>query len=220
MSMSAWLAKSRNGPWVWGIAILMHASAMRCAPNSPPLTSARRTFRIKYPPLLSSNSLRTDPGFVVPSSCFKRNLQRGAVSLRKIFFGVCRLCARPGDACYSRLAVNVQLFVRVERVCIVKAGSFSPPPKVDSMVVKLVPRKPQPQIDFREWDGMLRVCFMRKRRTLYSNFTTKSVLHLLEHNYNAWARATGATAAAAASDISMKVRATDAAASHNVCRTV
>lgn len=53
-----------------------------------------------------------------------------------------RLVARPNEKYYCRLAINTQVFCRVERVCNVSAGSFSPPPKVDSMIVRLTPRKP------------------------------------------------------------------------------
>eukprot|EP01066_Platyproteum_vivax_P000469 Platyproteum_vivax@DN10519_c0_g1_i1.p1 len=75
-----------------------------------------------------------------------------------------RLLAQPGDKVYSRLSVNTQLFVNVQKVCKVAAGSFSPPPKVDSMVVRLVPKVPPPTVDFREWDGLMRICFNRKRK--------------------------------------------------------
>lgn len=33
---------------------------------------------------------------------------------------------------------------------------------------------------------MIRVCFGRKRRTLHGNFTTKSVVNMLEYNYKTW----------------------------------
>lgn len=33
---------------------------------------------------------------------------------------------------------------------------------------------------------MLRICFMRKRKTLHSVFTIRSVITLLENNYNVW----------------------------------
>ncbi|XP_055388936.1 probable dimethyladenosine transferase [Condylostylus longicornis] len=119
-----------------------------------------------------------------------RPLFRSAVLMFQKEFAE-RLCAQPNDKFYCRLAINTQIFCRVERICLVKAANFSPPPKVDSMVVRLTPRKPQLKIDFREWDGMIRVCFGRKRRTLNSNFTIKPVLHMLEYNYKAWCSVTG-----------------------------
>lgn len=52
-----------------------------------------------------------------------------------------RLLAQPGEPRYCRLAANVQLFAKVTRVCKVDRNSFRPPPKVDSVIVKIIPRK-------------------------------------------------------------------------------
>merc|ERR1719422_1739207 len=97
-----------------------------------------------------------------------------------------RLIAPVGDKQYGRLAVNTRLFVKVSCVCKVSRGSFTPPPEVDSMVVKVVPRDPPIEVDFREWDGLMRICFGRKRKTLRAAFATKSVCATLEENYKTW----------------------------------
>merc|ERR1711939_797001 len=97
-----------------------------------------------------------------------------------------RLVAEPGENFYGRLAINTRLLVKVTRVCKVSKGSFTPPPEVDSMVVKMVPRDPPIDVNFREWDGMMRVCFLRKRKTLASSFKTTSILKTLESNYKTW----------------------------------
>merc|ERR1719473_1974852 len=81
-----------------------------------------------------------------------------------------RLLAKVGDPMYGRLAVNTQLFVKVSCVCKVSRGSFNPPPEVDSMVVKLVPRDPPIEVNSREWDGLMRIVFTRKSKTLASTF--------------------------------------------------
>ncbi|KAL8439145.1 hypothetical protein Efla_000660 [Eimeria flavescens] len=94
-----------------------------------------------------------------------------------------RLLAQPGDPRYCRLAANVQLFARVTRVCKVDRNSFRPPPKVDSVVVKISPRKEILPVDFREWNGLLRICFTRKRKTLRSIFKKPSVMGMLEQNH-------------------------------------
>ncbi|KAL0452126.1 UNVERIFIED_CONTAM: Ribosomal RNA small subunit methyltransferase [Sesamum latifolium] len=60
---------------------------------------------------------------------------------------------------------------------------FRPPPKVDSSVVRIEPRKPLPPVNFKEWDGLVRICFNRKNKTLGSLFRQKTVLSLLEKNY-------------------------------------
>lgn len=97
-----------------------------------------------------------------------------------------RLIAKVGEKQYGRLAVNTGLFVKVSCVCKVSRGSFTPPPEVDSMVVKVVPRDPPIEVDFREWDGLMRICFSRKRKTLRSSFCTKDNLRTLEENYKTY----------------------------------
>merc|ERR1711920_246346 len=103
-----------------------------------------------------------------------------------------RLIAKVGDSQYGRLALNTSLFVKVSCVCKVSRGSFNPPPEVDSMVVKLVPRDPPIEADFREWDGLMRICFLRKRKTLRSSFCMSHTLRTLEENYKTWCALTGA----------------------------
>merc|ERR1719384_3095778 len=97
-----------------------------------------------------------------------------------------RLIAKVGEKQYGRLAVNTRLFVKVSCVCKVSKGSFTPPPEVDSMVVKMVPRDPPIQVNFHEWDGLMRICFGRKNKTLRSSFGTKDVARKLEENYKIW----------------------------------
>ncbi|CAE8624558.1 unnamed protein product, partial [Polarella glacialis] len=91
-----------------------------------------------------------------------------------------RLIANVGESQYGRLALNVKLFVKVTCVCKVSRMNFSPPPEVDSMVVKVVPRDPPIEVDFREWDGLMRIAFGRKRKTLRSSFCMTHTLKTLE----------------------------------------
>ena len=94
-----------------------------------------------------------------------------------------RLVAQPGDNLYCRLSVNTQLYARVSHLLKVGKNNFRPPPKVDSSVVRIEPRKPQPQVNKKEWDGFLRVCFIRKNKTLGAIFRQKSVVLMLEKNF-------------------------------------
>eukprot|EP01090_Pellita_catalonica_P020513 TRINITY_DN7371_c0_g1_i1.p1 TRINITY_DN7371_c0_g1~~TRINITY_DN7371_c0_g1_i1.p1 ORF type:complete len:161 (-),score=28.20 TRINITY_DN7371_c0_g1_i1:478-960(-) len=94
-----------------------------------------------------------------------------------------RLAAPPGDQLYCRLAVNTQLLANVRHLMKVSKHNFRPPPKVESSVVKIIPKNPPPPINFEEWDGMIRLCFNRKNKTLSAIFRAKTVLSLLEHNY-------------------------------------
>lgn len=94
-----------------------------------------------------------------------------------------RLVARPGSDVYCRLSVNVQLLARVDHLLKVSKNNFRPPPKVESSVVRIEPRNPVPVIQFTEWDGLVRICFLRKNKTLRGIFKTKSVVETLKKNY-------------------------------------
>lgn len=110
-----------------------------------------------------------------------RPLFRRAVILLQSEFAE-RLSAKPGDKFYCRLSVNTQILSKVEQLMKVGRNNFRPPPKVDSRVVRIEPFNPPPPIDFIEWDGLVRLCFSRKHKTLRSIFTSKTVLKLLEEN--------------------------------------
>lgn len=98
-----------------------------------------------------------------------------------------RLFAKPGDKLYSRLSVNAQMWAKIDHIMKVGKNNFKPPPAVESSVVRLVPKNPRPQISFEEWDGLLRICFMRKNKTLRASFLgVTSVLDMLESNYRTW----------------------------------
>lgn len=95
-----------------------------------------------------------------------------------------RLVAQPGDAVYCRLSANTQLRARVSHLLKVGKNNFRPPPKVDSSVVRIEPRKPAPDPSLvREFDGLIRICFNRKNKTLGSIFKQKAVLSMMEKNY-------------------------------------
>ncbi|PIN12670.1 Ribosomal RNA adenine dimethylase [Handroanthus impetiginosus] len=111
-----------------------------------------------------------------------RPLFRCAVIMFQREFAM-RLVAQPGDTLYCRLSVNTQLLARVNHLLKVGWNNFRPPPKVDSSVVRIEPRKPLPPVNFKEWDGLVRICFNRKNKTLGSIFRQKNVLSLLEKNF-------------------------------------
>lgn len=78
-----------------------------------------------------------------------------------------RLLALPKSM--SVLGVAVALYAIPERVCVVKPGAFTPPPKVDSMVVKLVKRSWQGADDRESVIGMAKAGFANRRKLLASN---------------------------------------------------
>jgi len=98
-----------------------------------------------------------------------------------------RLFAKPGDKLYSRLSVNAQMWAKIDHILKVGKSNFKPPPAVDSNVVRIVPKNPRPQISYDEWDGLLRVCFVRKNKTVRASFFgTTSVMDMLDSNYRTW----------------------------------
>ncbi|KAJ7558851.1 hypothetical protein O6H91_04G058600 [Diphasiastrum complanatum] len=94
-----------------------------------------------------------------------------------------RLVARPGDPLFCRLSVNTQLLARVSHLLKVGKNNFRPPPKVDSSVVRIEPKHPLPSVSFKEWDGLIRLCFNRKNKTLGAIFRQKTVLSSIEKRY-------------------------------------
>jgi 16S rRNA (adenine1518-N6/adenine1519-N6)-dimethyltransferase len=80
-----------------------------------------------------------------------------------------RLYAQPGERQFGRLSALFQVVYRVERLRYVWPGSFSPPPKVVSAVIRFVR---EPRIDLSEWPAFARVvraAFRQPRQTLSRN---------------------------------------------------
>jgi 18S rRNA (adenine1779-N6/adenine1780-N6)-dimethyltransferase len=102
-----------------------------------------------------------------------------------------RLVAKPGSDLYCRLSVNVQLLARVDHLIKVGRNSFKPPPKVESSVVRIEPKYPPPPINFTEWDGLVRLCFLRKNKTLGAIFRIKHVISMLHENFKIFNQAGG-----------------------------
>ncbi|GBG74565.1 hypothetical protein CBR_g18976 [Chara braunii] len=111
-----------------------------------------------------------------------------------------RLVAKPGDSLYCRLSANAQLLSRVDHLLKVGKNNFRPPPKVDSSVVRIEPRNPLPPVNFKEWDGLVRLCFSRKNKTLGAIFRQKNVVALVEKNYKTYQALQGALGSSASTD--------------------
>lgn len=111
-----------------------------------------------------------------------RPLFRAAILMFQREFAM-RLVAKPGENLYCRLSVNVQLLAKVSHVMKVARNNFRPPPKVESSVVRIEPHRNTLEnnhnLNFVEWDGLLRICFQRRNRTLRAIFLQKSILKIL-----------------------------------------
>ena len=102
-----------------------------------------------------------------------------------------RLVARPGDALYCRLSANAQMWARCTHVLKVGRNNFKPPPKVESSVVRIEPKIPRPSVSYAEWDGLLRIVFVRGNRTMRAAFASRAVMEIVERNYRTWCATTG-----------------------------
>ncbi|KAL0634688.1 Dimethyladenosine transferase [Maublancomyces gigas] len=102
-----------------------------------------------------------------------------------------RLVARPGDALYCRLSVNAQMWAKCTHIMKVGKNNFKPPPQVESSVVRLEIKNPRPQISYDEWDGLLRIVFVRKNKTIAAGFKSSAVMGMVEKNYRTWCATTG-----------------------------
>ena len=109
------------------------------------------------------------------------NWRRTVLMLQKEFAD--RLTADPGDSEFSRLSMNAALYFRTERIQQVSGGSFYPQSAVKSMIVRLTPRYPKPSFDFREWDALMRLCFLERKRGLHAVLSKGRVLAMMEAHY-------------------------------------
>ena len=86
-----------------------------------------------------------------------------------------RLAARPGTKEYGLLSATAQLYSQVERLFTVPPGAFSPPPKVNSAVIRLVltPRLDSLGVNEAEFIRFLKLSFGQKRKTLWNNLKSR-----------------------------------------------
>lgn len=92
-----------------------------------------------------------------------------------------RMAAREKTADYGRLSVMLQWRFTVEPLLEVPPEAFDPPPRVDSTVVRLVPRADAPALDVRLFEELVQVSFSQRRK-------------LLRHTLGQWLQARGYTA--------------------------
>eukprot|EP00834_Sanchytrium_tribonematis_P003092 NODE_110_length_18645_cov_0.794403.p11 type:complete len:308 gc:universal NODE_110_length_18645_cov_0.794403:1384-2307(+) len=114
-----------------------------------------------------------------------RPLFRAAILMFQREFAM-RLVAKPGDPLYGRLSVNAQFYAKIRHIIKVSRNSFRPPPKVDSSVIRMEPIYPPPAIPYEEWDGLIRILFSRKHKTLAASFKPKSIVAMIESNYKVY----------------------------------
>jgi 16S rRNA (adenine1518-N6/adenine1519-N6)-dimethyltransferase len=79
-----------------------------------------------------------------------------------------RIVAAPGSKDFGRLSVMLQFHYRAARLFVVPAGAFSPPPKVQSAIVRLtpVPADELPHVDVALFRRVVTAAFGQRRKTL------------------------------------------------------
>jgi 16S rRNA (adenine1518-N6/adenine1519-N6)-dimethyltransferase len=106
-----------------------------------------------------------------------------------------RLYAQPSSRAFGALSVRVQYLAECELICPVPAKAFSPPPKVDSAIVRLHPRQVEPPANEPKFlDTLVRLGFSSKRKMLRNNLksmvdTTRLTQLLEQLDVNPQARA-------------------------------
>lgn len=87
-----------------------------------------------------------------------------------------RMVAKPSTAAYGRLSVMLQWRYAMGNVLAVPPESFDPPPRVDSAVVRMVPRRDAVVLEERALSELVQVAFSQRRK-------------LLRHTLGAWLQA-------------------------------
>jgi 16S rRNA (adenine1518-N6/adenine1519-N6)-dimethyltransferase len=79
---------------------------------------------------------------------------------------VARMTAMPATKAYGRLSVMLQWCYCMEHLIDVPPESFDPPPRVDSAVVRMQPRRDVPQLDVELLSELVKVAFSQRRKLL------------------------------------------------------
>jgi 16S rRNA (adenine1518-N6/adenine1519-N6)-dimethyltransferase len=111
--------------------------------------------------------------YYITSPIIERVLSLGPLLLNAVFLvqkevGE-RITSGPGSRDYGYLSVLCQVHAQTRYLFTVPPEAFRPPPKVDSAVVQLVPRKQPPVTDVAGFLRFAAQCFAQKRKTLRNN---------------------------------------------------
>ncbi len=86
-----------------------------------------------------------------------------------------RLAAAPGRSEYGLLSATAQLYAQVEKMFTLSPDAFSPPPKVESTVVRLriAPKIDNLHVAEAQFVNFLKLSFGQKRKTLWNNLKSQ-----------------------------------------------
>ncbi len=97
------------------------------------------------------------------------NIERAVIMVQKEVAD--RIAAAPGSRDYGLLSATAQLFARVDKLFTLRPEAFSPPPQVDSTVIRLTmaSRLEELQVEEVAFVAFLKRAFAQKRKTLLNN---------------------------------------------------
>jgi 16S rRNA (adenine1518-N6/adenine1519-N6)-dimethyltransferase len=120
--------------------------------------------------LPSFNKVVATPPYYLSSKLIlfltKRKFELASLVLQKEF-GL-RLSANPGTAGYGRLSVLSNRNFDVEVLRNIPRSAFRPSPKVDSVLVRLAPKRPSQKLDEQFFEELVRGLFTQRRRLVRS----------------------------------------------------
>lgn len=96
-----------------------------------------------------------------------------------------RLAAVPGSKAWGRLGIMAQYHCKIDHLFDVPPEAFSPPPKVQSAIVRLIPyrQSPWPEVDAFALRKLVQAAFAQRRKTLRNNLkglVDDNILHDLD----------------------------------------
>jgi len=83
-----------------------------------------------------------------------------------------RLVAEPNSKTYGRLSVLTQWLCHAEMLYYLPPSVFSPPPKVDSAVIRLIPRKNRLEASAKSLEAVVKAAFGQRRKMLRQSLKT------------------------------------------------
>jgi 16S rRNA (adenine1518-N6/adenine1519-N6)-dimethyltransferase len=77
-----------------------------------------------------------------------------------------RMVAEPGTKAFSRLSVMLQWLYDMEMLFVVPPTAFDPPPKVDSAIVRMIPRAQPLAVDGARLEAVVQKAFSQRRKVI------------------------------------------------------
>ena len=96
-----------------------------------------------------------------------------------------RYSAREGSRNYGAISVIIGYLFDIKKEFVVSKNNFVPMPKVDSVVISLIPKDRDKDIDFDKFREFINSCFKYKRKTLRNNlgdYDLSIISSVLEEN--------------------------------------